>query len=769
MGHLHSRPASASLKRTNSNWKEAWLPARKQDATASIDYRSGPSKVIEIPPDNIFVPIQEDNILPQIPIGQHHPVTRKGIVDADTKPVHTNKFYANGFLGAQNQPIWAHPYSIWWGKGVEEPNGLKTVGMCVCHVEESDLEYGPGDPASAYINPRKQCLILSARELDQQTFLTTDTHLPFSVNINLSIPSTQEPMMTFPIVQGMSFVTAGYRNAMPTVQTGGKGFMEFSGPVKIGNSVKHRVRDMDGRDWLIYINPVQGVTYDATKFFKIDANTIIGPPFFKGTIQVCKNPLGSETEALYDRACGTFVIEAKLTATVNDTRGTYTFHYTKIGTSPLLMFALPHHIQSLDPALTNQITKLHLRTTTKGTATALWTDQLTLTEPALPTSMSFAPWLPSTPPAHKIRYPPEVLSFIAAVAERDLRRSMTDPIPQDSIYYAGKSLAKFATIVWVVSDVLSNPTLAAAGLGKLKIEIGRYVSNQQLHPVYYDASWGGLVSSAGFADAGADFGNTYYNDHHFHYGYFVYVAAVIASLEPEWLSADGGVNRAWTNMLVKDFAESAYDGRDFVWQRCFDWWHGHSWAKGLWSSGDGKDQESSSEDGFAAWAMKMWGKVSGDAAMEKRGNLILAVQARSFNHYFYLASNNPIHPPRFTPNKVAGILFENKVHYTTYFGSSAPLVHGIHMLPVYPPSALLRARTWVKEEWAAFFSGGRADVEDGWRGVLHANLALGDARASYAFFRDGVDGHWDERWIDGGASRAWYLVWAAGLSELGRR
>lgn len=51
---------------------------------------------------------------------------------------------------------------------------------------------------------------------------------------------------------------------------------------------------------------------------------------------------------------------------------------------------------------------------------------------------------------------------------------------------------------------------------------------------------------------------------------------------------------------------------------------------------------------------------------------------------------------------------------------------------------------------------------------MHANLALIDPKASFAFFRDGVGGHWDDAWIDGGASRTWYLVWAAGLAELGK-
>ncbi len=49
------------------------------------------------------------------------------------------------------------------------------------------------------------------------------------------------------------------------------------------------------------------------------------------------------------------------------------------------------------------------------------------------------------------------------------------------------------------------------------------------------------------------------------------------------------------------------------------------------------------------------------------GNLMLAIQARSFNSYFYLQSNNTNHPSRFIGNKVTGILFENKVDYTCKF------------------------------------------------------------------------------------------------------
>ena len=50
----------------------------------------------------------------------------------------------------------------------------------------------------------------------------------------------------------------------------------------------------------------------------------------------------------------------------------------------------------------------------------------------------------------------------------------------------------------------------------------------------YDSTWGGLVSTCGLSDDQCDFGNGLYNDHHFHYGYHIYTAAVLAKADPVW-------------------------------------------------------------------------------------------------------------------------------------------------------------------------------------------------------------------------------------------
>ena len=104
------------------------------------------------------------------------------------------------------------------------------------------------------------------------------------------------------------------------------------------------------------------------------------------------------------------------------------------------------------------------------------------------------------------------------------------------MYYAGKALAKFAFTIYAAADISNSTGIASAGLVKLKQSFSQFANNTQQNPLVYDAVFGGLVSSAGYTNPGADFGNTMYNDHHFHYGYFVYAASVIAYLDPSWLN-----------------------------------------------------------------------------------------------------------------------------------------------------------------------------------------------------------------------------------------
>ncbi|MDI1491994.1 MAG: endo-1,3-beta glucanase [Ramalina farinacea] len=199
----------------------------------------------------------------------------------------------------------------------------------------------------------------------------------------------------------------------------------------------------------------------------------------------------------------------------------------------------------------------------------------------------------------------------------------------------------------------------------------------------------------------------------------------------------------------------------------FDWYHGHSFAKGLFESADGKDEESSSEDAHFAYALKMWGKVTGDKSLEARGNLMLAILARTIDNYFLMRSNNANQPSNFVANRAPGILFENKIDHATYFGTNPEYIEGIHMLPLSPSTAYTRNPTFITEEWNAYFAdtafNPASKVAGGWRGILYGNYACVNPKAAWDFFSAS---NFDMEWIDGGASRTWYLAYSAALGGL---
>ena len=88
------------------------------------------------------------------------------------------------------------------------------------------------------------------------------------------------------------------------------------------------------------------------------------------------------------------------------------------------------------------------------------------------------------------------------------------------------------------------------------------------------------------------------------------------------------INIDWVNNLIRDVATPNADDPYFPQFRSFDWFVGHSWAKGIVESNDGKDEESSSEDYNFTYGMKLWAHAIGDVIMEARANLMLAVTQR---------------------------------------------------------------------------------------------------------------------------------------------
>lgn len=440
---------------------------------------------------------------------------------AQRNPVSTNKFYANLFLGTQSQGVWTHPYSVTWSKG----NGnAASWGMAVSHIDANQRAYGPpnkklpGAPVQYFINPIGiQSIILSAIELGNSTRLTSNSLEAFSVNAVLSPQADSLSSITLPLVQGMGFVTGVYKNLMPAIQTS----IFFRKVLQVASPragvYKYHITLEDGKIWLLYATPSNG---QDPSLKLVSTTKLQGLRGWSGAIQVAKNPSGPIGEANYDGSAGVLPVTAAVSGSVSGTKGSYKIQWAKAGLTkfPLLMYALPHHIQSFDGPTSNGKRSMQLQTTTKGIATAVVGDSWTFLESNLPTDMGFAPWTPMTKSSTTLSS--AAMSLIHQVAVSELNQDYEVQTNLDSMYFSGKALAKLATLIYATHDLLKKPDLALQGLKQLKAAFARFATNKQRYPLAYDSVWNGIVSSGSYVtgDPGLDFGNTNYNDHHFHYG-----------------------------------------------------------------------------------------------------------------------------------------------------------------------------------------------------------------------------------------------------------
>ena len=225
-------------------------------------------------------------------------------------------------------------------------------------------------------------------------------------------------------------------------------------------------------------------------------------------------------------------------------------------------------------------------------------------------------------------------------------------------------------------------------------------------------------------------------------------------IDPSWIPA----NREWTECLIRDAGNPASNDPFFPQDRGFDFYVGHSWAKGIFESGDGKDEESTSEDVNFSYACMLWGMVVGNKSLECRASLQLAILRRSLQSYCLYTPNNKIQAPQYIGNCVSGIMFMNKCDWTTYFGHCIEYILGIHMLPTTPISSYVRTPEFVNYEWEAKLKNVAPDLRDGWKGILYLDYSIANPKAAWSFF---ADPNFNYGWLDGGMSRSWALVMSA--------
>lgn len=681
------------------------------------------------------------SIFPRI---QHHQKPNGCSHGENSQPIQTNNFSNNLALGDQTFPIWTLPYSLWL---TIDPGQL--AGIAFNHTDASQRVFGP-DPnaktAQYYFNPpRIKSFVLSGENINRENIkLTLSDHKKLSITAEIT-NKTSDGKMKLPLVQGMGFVTSIYENMKPVIGSS-VGIQEWKRLNKVGNATKYSAILYNQVTWSIY------VTGNIELELK-NPNIIVGDRVGNAIIQIARG-LSNH----YDDTAGIYQESADLAAAAKDDVARYKFIYNMKGESKSrkgLVWCLPHHQESLVDSLNEAFTGLTLDSPTKGIMKAYKTNELEMEED-LPNKILWEPW---TSFCTQAKYSSDAKKLIAEAATNEVRDDVVGMANIDSMYTSGKILAKYAYIAYVCHFVLQNKQLTDQILPKVKQAIEIFANNQQKFPLVYDTTWKGLISSA---DPGADFGNSNYNDHHFHYGYHIHAIALISHIDREWLFSNNNLVFNYANTLLRDTANPELDAY-FPQFRSFDWFHGHSFAHGIFPSGDGKDEESSSEDYNFAYGMKLYANVIGDTYMERRANLMIAIMKRSMNMYMLYCDDNLIQPRNFIGNKVAGISFENKIDFATYFGRGTigdEWIHGIHMLPITPISSFIRHPKFVKEEWDQKLNQIVDRIPDGWKGILMLNRALFDPKSSWKWFSRN---DWNPALIDNGMSRTWSLTFVAGV------
>lgn len=323
---------------------------------------------------------------------------------------------------------------------------------------------------------------------------------------------------------------------------------------------------------------------------------------------------------------------------------------------------------------------------------------------------------------------------------KDIRATPAEPA--DS-YGGGKWLYRLANLLQL-ADQLRARSPAAAARAKLDAALREWTQaggclTRTSHCFVYDPVLHSVVGHE------ASFGSDQVNDHHFHYGYFLYAAAVAVQDRPMLRTEIAPV----MNLLAADIASPPGSSR-LPALRVFDPYAGHSWASGFAPFADGNNQESSSE-AVSAWnGLALWASATGNRRLEQQATWLLSTEARA-------AVADWLHPdlspfPGFQ-HPFVSLNWSGKRDSATWFSADPAAKLAIQLIPMSPVAGYLRtSRSSIEANLSDGRSAGTGLFPDY---LLMYEALTGEARADLARRADAVP---DAR-IDSADSRSYLLAW----------
>ena len=252
-------------------------------------------------------------------------------------------------------------------------------------------------------------------------------------------------------------------------------------------------------------------------------------------------------------------------------------------------------------------------------------------------------------------------------------------------YGAGKQLYRAANLLELTHE-LDEDDQASIIEGKLATQLDMWLDPSSSKKrsdkyFYYDPQIHGIVGVQ------PGFGSETFNDHHFHYGYFVYAASVLGRYDKAFVNQ----HKQMVDALIHDYASPAATSQ-FPKLRNYDSYLGHSFADGYGASLDGNNQESSSEAVNAYYAVYLWGQTTHSTALQQFGAWLYRNEANDALTYW---TNIDQSAPQFAQYKqpIVSLVWQGKLDYGTFFSDSPAAKLGIQTIPMSPGQAYLGTDT----------------------------------------------------------------------------
>ncbi|MDR1195411.1 MAG: hypothetical protein LBL00_02935 [Endomicrobium sp.] len=304
-------------------------------------------------------------------------------------------------------------------------------------------------------------------------------------------------------------------------------------------------------------------------------------------------------------------------------------------------------------------------------------------------------------------------------------------------YYHGKAVSRAANLIPIFHQYGGGYTAYRDSMiNKLRTELATWYSGTNSSKNFgYDAAWGGIIGSNPMGNIvnANDFGASRFNDHHFHYGYFVYASAILAIYDPSF--AESSQYKGMVDLIVKEYANPTRNDASFPFLRNFDVYEGHSYANGR-GGGDGwfgNDEESTSESMNSWAAVYLWGLATNNTNLMNLGVYGYTTQYEATKSYYFNTDNDIWTTPPFN-HKSIGMLFDSKFSWSLWWDPQiTQTVMGIQVLPLTPSMLYWGydtsyAQSFYNEMW----TGRSASHNNLWRDVWLRHEALFDAPKALA-------------------------------------